>query len=734
MTNYSTLNEVIVRTQEEKIKAPKEKTWLSFEEQVDRALTGEAGEISHIEVMSHTPPILRVVGVPNHPILMTTKHLRTVTQESGKERANYHGLEVETVKRLPQLLSDPVMIFDSLTRNDSIVVITNTTNKENHPIIGAVQIEGIGRLNKEIIQANILLSVYGKENFISFIRHSVEEGKLLYFDKEKSQALSVNPGIQFPDVMATLDSDTIIRKTKAFVKSSGQGSSEMPENNGEGDTDEIDRAREAAHAAGLPFSSTPFDSEEDFNPYVYDGSMSVEDYKKMWKAIDESREEKNAEEQNKGAGSTSTQEKNSRTPKREQNESGKSKYVTVTVPKAARIATYKKSSLMKMPNGGKYEGYCYYFSNALMKESEDGKTIRLSISDNFNIQIRTGKEEKREISREDFMTELNGRTEKDYRTKYMRPSEYAFKVRKENLIKNVPNEMKARPNWVAMKTIEKEGKEHLGKKLINCHTGGGAKIDDPTTWTDFNSALAYAEEMGADTVAYALTDEDSIACIDIDGCIGADGSYSKKAEETLKVVGETYCEKSISGTGLHLFGKTNRTDKLQGFSQDREMEFYRNNRFMSMTGNLIGSGIELQSFDAPNIMKYITDHFKKIPEQNEPRMQNYNPITLRDEEVLDKMFASANGKKLRALYNGENLLNNRSNSDMSFMASLAWWCNGDKDQMIRIFRNSGLFRPEKSPDYYETTANKAIKNVNGGYSGQRNNSAGEKTGYRQKTM
>ena len=45
---------------------------------------------------------------------------------------------------------------------------------------------------------------------------------------------------------------------------------------------------------------------------------------------------------------------------------------------------------------------------------------------------------------------------------------------------------------------------------------------------------------------------------------------------------------------------------------------------------------------------------------------------------------------------------------MSLMNRLAFWCNGDKEQMLRIFATSGLYRPEKSPDYYEGTAIKAI--------------------------
>ena len=44
--------------------------------------------------------------------------------------------------------------------------------------------------------------------------------------------------------------------------------------------EQIEEAREAAHAAGLPFSEKPY-REGDFDPYVFDGSMSVEDYKRM---------------------------------------------------------------------------------------------------------------------------------------------------------------------------------------------------------------------------------------------------------------------------------------------------------------------------------------------------------------------------------------------------------------------------------------------------------------------
>ena len=54
----------------------------------------------------------------------------------------------------------------------------------------------------------------------------------------------------------------------------------------------IEKARAAAHAAGLPFSEKPYRGDEDFDPYVYDGSMSIEDYDLMLRLIEKERSER----------------------------------------------------------------------------------------------------------------------------------------------------------------------------------------------------------------------------------------------------------------------------------------------------------------------------------------------------------------------------------------------------------------------------------------------------------
>ena len=55
----------------------------------------------------------------------------------------------------------------------------------------------------------------------------------------------------------------------------------------------IEEARAAAHAAGLPFSEKPYRDGEDFDPYVFDGSMSIEDYELMHRMIEKRKERAN---------------------------------------------------------------------------------------------------------------------------------------------------------------------------------------------------------------------------------------------------------------------------------------------------------------------------------------------------------------------------------------------------------------------------------------------------------
>ena len=174
-----------------------------FNLRVDDVLSGADNSNTHLEVMD-TPEILQKAGIPKLQILMTSRHLKSITADSGKRRANYHGLEVDTVKNLPQYLSDPVMIMDSLTRNDSVVVLTEMVDKKENPIIAAIKINGKGYVNKIEISANILTSAYGKDNFQSFIDRNAEADTVFYWNEKRHKHCSISSGSNCPTTSSGL--------------------------------------------------------------------------------------------------------------------------------------------------------------------------------------------------------------------------------------------------------------------------------------------------------------------------------------------------------------------------------------------------------------------------------------------------------------------------------------------------------------------------------------------------
>ena len=388
----------------------------------------------------------------------------------------------------------------------------------------------------------------------------------------------------------------------------------------------------------------------------------------------------------------------------------------VSVPEKARIASFEDSTLFRMPDG-KYQDYTYYVPNKCVKENAEKGTIRLNLHNDYTVRLsdNSGEEKKTaELTAKDFCEEVRGKDAGAYGAEYKRPSVEAntsFDEKEKALRTAVPDEMKERPNWVVVKTWWNADKGKYNKRPVNCNSDKGeyAESDNPETWTTFDNALKYLKEKGGTTVAYALDGKDNISCIDLDRCYDENGQPSALAKEVLSKCGKTYIEKSVSGNGLHIFGKTSGMD-IRTFSKDGDLEFYQKEHFIAMTGD--GSGYSrLESFDTPEMKELLSRKCEKREEWKGVCKGVNGLSTMTDRDVVEKASNAKNGDKFKRLYAGEDLQNNHSNSDMSLMNLLAYWCNGDKEQMLRIFATSGLFRPNKSPDYYEGTAIKALRSM-----------------------
>ena len=203
----------------------------SFAEQVDDVLAGKANRYNDLKVCD-TPQILLDVGCEQLPMFYTKRHLHDALKPKGNtgESIHYHGLNAEQIKKMPMLLENPVIIYDSLSRNDSIIIVTSELDNEKMPIIAAIKPNGKAKYDLELVESNFVMSFHGRNNFENQINRAVEQNKVLYYNKEKSQELFSVLGLQLSKGLNILDSNIIIHQSRNIVKGTQQENIEYKNN------------------------------------------------------------------------------------------------------------------------------------------------------------------------------------------------------------------------------------------------------------------------------------------------------------------------------------------------------------------------------------------------------------------------------------------------------------------------------------------------------------------------
>lgn len=206
------------------------------------------------------------------------------------------------------------------------------------------------------------------------------------------------------------------------------------------------------------------------------------------------------------------------------------------------------------------------------------------------------------------------------------------------------------------------------------------------------------------------------AAVDIDDCL-YDGTLSDLARDVVDTI-DTYTEVSPSGHGVRLIGI------VDGFEYDKS-RYYINNRkrgleiyvpgctkkFLTITGNVLR---DVPVRECGAALKIVLEKYMVRPVCAKKKCAAAPGSYLSDESVVAKAMTAKNGAEFTALWNGEDPEGKSpSEGDMSLAARLAFWCGGDKEQMDRLFRESGRMRPkwyreQSGSTYGEITLDKAI--------------------------
>jgi len=149
----------------------------------------------------------------------------------------------------------------------------------------------------------------------------------------------------------------------------------------------------------------------------------------------------------------------------------------------------------------------------------------------------------------------------------------------------------ARPQWCIWRWTRKPGGSWQKPPFMATNPERNASSTDPSTWTDYTTALAAVQAGHGNGVTYVLTENDPFAAIDLDHCRDADTrSIDAWAQKFLARSRIAYAEITPSGDGLRIWGSANGAKVHRAFTLEIDEKsvkaelFRRTNKPLTITG------------------------------------------------------------------------------------------------------------------------------------------------------
>ena len=264
---------------------------------------------------------------------------------------------------------------------------------------------------------------------------------------------------------------------------------------------------------------------------------------------------------------------------------------------------------------------------------------------------------------------------------------------------NIPQELRNLKQWGLFELKWVEARKKNTKIPINPYDGSAGKSNDPSTWSDFDTAMRALNDVErADGLAfyfangYVGLDIDHIDS-NLEDWRAGDNDPNNLVNKFQDLTDNTYMEVSQSGTGIHAIFK----GKIPGKRRRKgNYEMYQTGRFFALTGNNI--------IPDPTIKSMSDDEMKTLYEflfgkdnivQLHSESDNITPVDLSVAEIIKRAENSAKtGTRFTMFMKGgwEQFYSSHSEADMAFANDLAFWTGRDFHKMDTIFRNSSLMR------------------------------------------
>jgi primase-polymerase (primpol)-like protein len=180
------------------------------------------------------------------------------------------------------------------------------------------------------------------------------------------------------------------------------------------------------------------------------------------------------------------------------------------------------------------------------------------------------------------------------------------------------------------------------------------------------------------------------AFVDLDGCRNPQTGEIEPWARAIVTRLHSYTEVSPSGTGVHIFCRTQRPP--EGGCRKGRVEIYTRSRWATVTGQHVeGTPVDLED-RTTELLGLHLEIFGAAGVPPPPPLQLNPPSSLTDVELLHLARTAANGRRFFELFYGPVPPGDHSRLDFELVCKLLFWVGHDFERVDRLFRQSALMR------------------------------------------
>ena len=289
----------------------------------------------------------------------------------------------------------------------------------------------------------------------------------------------------------------------------------------------------------------------------------------------------------------------------------------------------------------------------------------------------------------------------------------------------IPHRLRLFPRWMGTRFTPRPGQPgKMDKPPYRIREGLPAvKADkmNPDNWASYKEARAAFKRGDVDAIGFVVTDSDPFFVGDLDSVIAPEtGEIKPEAHEVIHAL-DSYAEISCSGCGVHVIGVGRKPAgaRCRSRALGIDLEIYDASRFVVLTGERIGpyTTVEDRQEDLEHLCRRLWPQKRSDPPLVGNAPGRRSQATVEDRELLQRARQARTGVKFRALYDQGDTggYGSQSEADFALINALIFWMAGDEERVIRLFKDSALYREEKHTGYVETSVSNALASYTGSF-------------------